>query len=444
MGRLGLAGRLTVVVFLTLLAVIAVLAGVTYVQQTRDAEEPVTLRSLPGRIVAVVKLLEATAPDARNSVLEAVSGDDLSVSTAADLPPLASETEGAMPGIERSLAAQLGRAAGTDVLVRIDTGQREGRWARLVALRRAEANLLVAIRLTDGGWALMRTGSNVQMRLFGLPPGFWLAAAGFLVGVAAIIAVARESRHLRAIGTSLAAFEASAQPQPIAVKGAPEIKSLIASVNRMQERIAELVKGRVVLLGGLSHDLKTYVTRLRLRAEMIDEDALRTKTVSDLDEMTRLIDDALSIARSSAAPARLEKIDIGAMLAGLSGPEVEVSAEPRLSVLGDALAVKRAFSNLVENAVRYGARARLAARRDGALVLVTIDDDGKGIPEDQRAAVFEPFFRLEGSRNRETGGSGLGLAIVKQIIEAHDGTVGIADAPSGGARMVVRLPLADG
>ncbi len=441
MGRLGLVGRLSAVVFLTLLAIFAVLAGVAYVQQETEGEAPVSVRGLSARIVAIVSVLEAAGPDTRPALLTAMSGEELHVTLSDARPALTDETAGQMPGIERTLAGMLKRTAGSDVLVRVDSGRREGRLARLIALSRADADLLVAVRLRDGGWVLMSTRGNVQLRLFGLPPGFWLAAAGFLVGGAAIWAVAREARSLRAIGTSLTAFEASADPQPIAVKGAPEIKSLIHSVNRMQQRIAALLKGRVVLLGGLSHDVKTYVTRLRLRAELIEDDDLRAKTIADLDDMTALIDDALSVARSSAAPARLERVDLESLLSGISGADVTASAEPRLDVLGDKLALKRAFSNLAENAVRYGTRARLAGRREGASAIVTVDDDGPGIPSAQREAVFEPFYRLESSRNRATGGSGLGLAIVKQIVEAHGGSIAISDAPSGGARFSVILPL---
>ena len=234
---------------------------------------------------------------------------------------------------------------------------------------------------------------------------------------------------------------------PVRPRGAPEIKKLIAAVNDMQGRIAALVKGRTMLLGAISHDLKTYITRLRLRAETLEDDTRRERTARDLDDMATLIDDALAVARGGSVSDRREHVDLHKLLrmeiGERSGEAIELRDTPNItdrSVLGDPVALRRLFSNLIDNALRYGSRCsvEMSCRED--LVEVLIDDDGPGIPVAERQAVFEPFYRLEQSRNRATGGSGLGLAIARQIVEAHRGAIAIAQSPQGGARIAVSLP----
>jgi signal transduction histidine kinase len=216
----------------------------------------------------------------------------------------------------------------------------------------------------------------------------------------------------------------------------------------MQERIAGLVRGRTVLLGAISHDLKTYLTRLRLRAETIPEPEQQERTVRDLDDMTALIEDALALARGASVSERREEVDIADLIAKEIADRKDgrlrlrdAPARPAM-VRGDAVALRRLMANLIDNALRYGAGAEVAVEDAGAEIVVLIDDDGPGIPALERSAVFEPFYRVEPSRSRETGGAGLGLAIARAIVEAHGGRIGADGAPEGGARIRIVLPTA--
>jgi signal transduction histidine kinase len=215
----------------------------------------------------------------------------------------------------------------------------------------------------------------------------------------------------------------------------------------MQARIVDLVRSRVLLHGAISHDLKTYITRLRLRVEQLADNDQRNKAVRDLDDMTSLIDDALAVARGTFVAAGREAADLRALLADLVEDRSnahfcsEGDAEPAL-VEGQPVALRRLFANVIDNALRFGTSCEIALASCGAHLAVTIDDDGPGIPEDERQKVLDPFYRLEPSRNRATGGSGMGLAIAKQICEAHGGSILIAASPQGGVRAVVTLPAA--
>ena len=234
-----------------------------------------------------------------------------------------------------------------------------------------------------------------------------------------------------------------------APSGAPEIRRLAQAVQGMQERISGLMAERTLLIGAISHDLKTYLTRLRLRAEGVAEAGLRDRLVADLDAMTDLLETSLGFARGTAVEAARAPVDLADLVAvevaehaaqgvniGLTGEEVRDA-----TVAGDALALRRVVANLIGNAVKFGrSSVAVAVRRAGTVCQIIVEDDGPGIPESERAAIFSPYYRVERSRNRQTGGSGLGLAISRQIAEAHGGTVVAEAGAQGGARFVVTLP----
>jgi signal transduction histidine kinase len=205
------------------------------------------------------------------------------------------------------------------------------------------------------------------------------------------------------------------------------------------------------MLGGISHDVRTFLTRLRLRVERIPDTEERDRAIADIADMLRLLDDALLASRAGAGELAEELVDFGQVVraevedCGAAGQLVDVrtvgSAGADATVLGDRLALRRVVANLVGNALIYGKAAHLSIDTDREFVTLIVDDHGPGIPPDQREAILEPFVRLEDSRNRHTGGAGLGLAVARSLLEAHGGTISIADATSGGARVTVRLPL---
>jgi signal transduction histidine kinase len=264
--------------------------------------------------------------------------------------------------------------------------------------------------------------------------------------------VRREARPLRDLAEAVDSMILPGKAAAIAdvPRSAPEIRALIAAFNRLSQRIADLLKARMALVGGISHDLRTYATRLRLRAEMIADQDERAKAVRDLDDMQRLLDDSL-LAIEWGAPRQAEElVDIAPILEReaedrrRAGAAVSLSIAPAArsaQLVGDTLALRRLIANVTDNALTYGGEARMSAEIEGETLILTIDDRGPGIGPNERDMVFEPFVRLEASRNRRTGGAGLGLAIARNAAEAHGGRISLAAGPSGGTRATIALPL---
>jgi signal transduction histidine kinase len=218
----------------------------------------------------------------------------------------------------------------------------------------------------------------------------------------------------------------------------------------LQGRLGELLRSRMAMLGGISHDVRTCATRLRLRAEKISDEAERDRAIADINDMILLLDDALLASRAGAGELAEEMVEIDDIIRAevadrrSGGARIDYQGghwEQVPIVLGDRLALRRVVANLADNAIKYGGSAHLRSMIVDKDFLLTVDDDGAGIPPEHRQAMLEPFSRLERSRSRGTGGAGLGLAIARGLVEAHGGALSIQQAPSGGARISVRLPL---
>lgn len=255
------------------------------------------------------------------------------------------------------------------------------------------------------------------------------------------------------IGRPLATFAAAADRlgrdvnAPRLPEGGPrEVRRAVAAFNEMQARLRRFVEDRTQMLAAIAHDLRSPITRLRLRTELLPAGEGRDKMLADLDDMESMVASSLAFARDEAADEANQPFDLAATLGAVCDNAADLGLcadfawEGRLVCTGRPAAIRRALTNLVENAARYGQQAEVAARRDGADLVVTIDDRGPGIPEAQREMVFAPFTRLEASRNRKTGGIGLGLTVARSIIRAHGGDIRLDDRPGGGLRVVVTLP----
>lgn len=448
LGRLGFAGRLMAIVLFALVALWAIGVGWLFVSESRD-EIISALFPLPERVTAIVELLETVQPAERPTALKAVSSDNLHVTLANERPQASPETT-RLPLVERFLTLYLSALQPRDVIA-IGSRNALPRWRDWHLgdyWRNRKRSVRFAVSMRTGDYVVIEAQGPIGRRLFGLPPGFAVGLLGALIGMAAVIAIAREARPLRALSDAVGRFSGDAASPTIEPAGAPEIRKLIVSVNEMQARITELVRGRTLLLGAISHDLKTYITRLRLRVEQLEDHAQRDKAASDLDEMTKLLEDALVVARGGLASDKRKRTDLRALLSSLIEDRLQCGAgiradigEDTILVQGEPVALRRLFTNLIDNALNFAPQCIVRLRReDGAVV--TIDDDGPGIPAHAHAAVFEPFVRLETSRSRSTGGSGLGLAIVKQITDAHGARIALSASPQCGLRVTVVFPIA--
>jgi signal transduction histidine kinase len=237
-----------------------------------------------------------------------------------------------------------------------------------------------------------------------------------------------------------------AKVPPLPERGARELRNATRAFNTMQERLHRYLDSRTRVLAAMSHDLRTPLTRLRLRAEAIDDAVTRERMTADLDEMSVMVTGALSLFKGlndteAAAPVRIDDLltSLRKEFAELGG-EVDVSGTSTVPLLAKPNALKRCLSNLLHNAIKYGQRAHVTMADTGSHLQICIRDEGPGIPDDQLEQVFEPFYRLESSRSRDTGGTGLGLCIARDIAEAHGGSIQLRNHPDGGLQATLTLP----
>jgi signal transduction histidine kinase len=262
----------------------------------------------------------------------------------------------------------------------------------------------------------------------------------------AALAVRLITRSLDQLARAADRLGANPESPPIEESGPTEVRRVIGAFNRMQAQLRGYVTERTRLLAAVSHDLKTPLTRLRLRAELLPDPQLRGKFVRDLTEMEAMANSALDFTRTLGTEARRQPVDVAALIDSVSedwretGGEVTVEGEPRDAVSAHPEALRRCLNNLIENALRYGERAHLLVEDDGDRLRIAVADEGPGIPEAELERVFEPFFRLEPSRNRASGGAGLGLSIARNIARWHGGDLRLRNRAAG-AGLVAELSL---
>ena len=315
----------------------------------------------------------------------------------------------------------------------------------MMAGRTDPVELTLSIRLADGDWLNVRTMFHrpaLQLTPQALLPVLLMAAAVALVAWWTARRVVGPMRAL-AIGADRLGRGLDADPLPMT--GPTEVRETTQAFNRMKTRLTRFVNERTHMLAALSHDLRSPLTAMRLRIEMLDEtdDSIRLKAL--VEEMQGMVEATLEFARGVAKAEPPADIDLAALLADLvgdvGGNRATLDPSPPVPVTIRPQALNRALRNLIDNAVRYGGTASLTVKQEPGLAVISIADTGPGLPEDQLEAVFEPFVRLEGSRSRDTGGVGLGLAIARTIIQAHGGTVMLRNRRKGGLEAVVTLPM---
>ena len=220
------------------------------------------------------------------------------------------------------------------------------------------------------------------------------------------------------------------QTTPQAVVGPSVVREAALALNKLQQRIQELIRDRTQVLAAISHDLRTPITRMKIRTQFVADDEARLNFESDLAEMEQMINDTLTFAREDAATEQKKKIDLVSLVQTLCDDMQDMGHAvifqtklTRVPFSGRLLGLKRALNNLLGNAARYGKHVEVSLSTRGKSIVMHIMDDGPGIPEADLQRVFEPFYRAEQSRSRDTGGSGLGLAITRDIIKAHDGKI---------------------
>lgn len=409
------------------------------------------------RLAALVPVLERIPPHLRDEAARASSGPTLDVTIDARPMVRSPGTGWLAKRLEDALEARLGdRADGARFEIETtgprrrwhrDEDDSEGSgWFRGMGPRwggRRATRVDASIPLAEGVWLNVR-----QRRPERRPPVVSGAVLFALVlSLAAVLGVSllylrRITRPLSALGQAAALAGAGDRTARVPEQGAREIKDAAVAFNTMQAEIAAFDAERARTIAAVGHDLRTPITSLRIRAEMLD-DATRDAMVRTLDEMGVMADGLLAWGKNEADVEAPEALDLAELVGALCDPDDGpiVFEGPRTSAfVGRKVALSRAFGNIIGNARRYGERARVVLDEAPDQVLVTVTDEGPGIPPDRFEEVFEPFARLDPSRSAETGGTGLGLSIARTIVRAHGGTIALANR-SDRSGLVVRVNL---
>ena len=270
-------------------------------------------------------------------------------------------------------------------------------------------------------------------------------------GLLSVWAVRRLTAPLRTLAIAAERLGRDVNSDPLPENGPTEVATAAVAFNTMASRIRRFVTDRTLLLTAIGHDLRTPITRLKLRSEFIEDEELQAKFLADLDELEAMVSATLAFGRDSADREPMVPLDLNALLSTVLDDAVDgrpaladrvgfASPPPAVTIQARSLALKRALTNLVGNAISYGGGVQVTLRpRDDGHVVVLVEDDGPGIPPDQLDRVFEPFVRVEASRNRETGGTGLGLSIARNIVRGQGGDITLANRTPHGLRATVTL-----
>ncbi|QWT20426.1 HAMP domain-containing protein [Bacillus sp. NP157] len=305
----------------------------------------------------------------------------------------------------------------------------------------------LAISLSDGSWVRF----IAPQRSWGLRPMERTLLTGAFAIVCSLLVAALASRRLarpmERFARQAQRFGTDVNAPPMQATGPIEIRLAGQAFNEMQARVQRYVADRTTMLAAISHDLRAPLTRMRLRGEFIEDDEQQRKLFRDVDEMQAMVDASLDFFRDDSAHEPATRFHLSELIATVvddfrdAGHDVVFDAGPHVTYVGRPLTLRRAIANLVDNAVKYGTRAAIRLDASAGSVEIVVDDDGPGIPDALKEQVFRPFFRIEASRNRQTGGVGLGLAAVRSAVRGHGGDIALEASDNDGLRVRVTLPM---
>ncbi|MGU3361523.1 ATP-binding protein [Methylobacterium sp. M6A4_1b] len=444
-GRGSLAGRLAL---LLVLAVVGAQAA-AFAMFTRESSlvgRAAARTQVVDRVATLVRLLDTVPPDAVPGVIEAYGSPRhrFTIDTASLVPDDAMDADEAR--LARRLDRRMREGASQARLLLVERDQDRPPEAASDRLAARPQVLRVSVRLDDGRWL----NGEAPLAL-STPPWIRIGLIQLATSVVAVLIVTGIA--LRGIVGPVQALARAAESAgrgvavaPLPERGPRELRTMTAAFNLMQARSRAFVSDRTRMLAAISHDLRTPIASLWLRAEMVEDADLRGAMVRTIADMRDMVEATLAFARDDALSQDDDPFDLAGLLAGIVdehrvlGHDVTLSAPDALPFHGRATALRRAFDNLVANAVRYGGCARIVLEHRDDVVVGTIDDDGPGLPSERIEEMFAPFTRLDESRSVETGGVGLGLAIARSGIRAHGGEIALRNREGGGLRVDVTLP----
>lgn len=318
---------------------------------------------------------------------------------------------------------------------------------RLDPLRPREVHrLTLTAEYRPGYWVTAQSRMNTGMpRLNG-----WLLGQTLILYVIVLLPLLwvgrRLARPLKDLTSAARQFATTGAADPVQERGPGDVRDMTMAFNAMRARLLGMLDEKDRMLGAIGHDLRTPLASLRVRTESVEDETERSRMSSTIEEMSRMLDDILSLARAGRSMEPSIKVDLAALADAVVEDFIELGSPVEMAESDRAVApvrpqlIRRALRNLIENAVVYGNRACVSVVSEEAAIRISVSDEGPGIAEDRMDEMMEPFTRLEGSRNRETGGAGLGLALVRAIVAEHGGSLRLVNRPEGGLEASLILP----
>jgi signal transduction histidine kinase len=327
-----------------------------------------------------------------------------------------------------------------------DATELRGTLQQVLGQQLAGPAFIISLQLPDQTWVNFAAADEATVPVWSFESLALIAIVLVAVIALSVFGIQRLTAPLQTLTQAAERLGRDVNAPPLPERGAADVRQALHAFNKMQGRIQRFVEDRTRMIAAISHDLRTPITRLRLRAEFIDDAEQQTKMLADLDDMETMIRSTLSFAREEANPEPRCDLDLVALLQSVceDAPDVMLMIEPEgagpLSYNGQPVALRRGFGNLLDNAVKYGRRASVCLSIGAEAITVTFDDDGPGLPDEELERVFRPFYRVETSRSRDTGGTGLGLPVARTVFRSHGGDVVLSNRSEGGLRATVTLP----
>lgn len=413
------------------------------------------------RIAGITRLIEETPVSWRARILQATNSETLSVTIA----PVSQLPDDGADGLVNSLLQKyLSQLIGTDDLSRVvvrviniqdglekndPNSKQQSDHAMLVQFLHGSSGgqfIRASVKLRDGRWLNFATTVADEEPFWSIKMALSMLLMAVAVVFISIWVIRRITLPLEIFTAASERFGKDVSAPPLDVKGPQELQRATIAFNKMQERLRNMIENRTQMLAAISHDLRTPITLLRLRTEAVEDKDERIKMQATLGEMEAIISSTLSFAREDAESEQFEQVNLTALLISIcddfsdTGYSVSFSGGPSLIYKCRPNAFRRAFSNLVQNAVKYGSDASVSLQQAPNAVEVRIEDNGPGIPNDQLSKVFRPFYRVDASRGSEIGGIGLGLSVAQSVFDKVGGVIKLSNLEGGGLQVNVILP----
>lgn len=406
-----------IVIMLGLVIITQIVVFATLSQRSNTAEFHVNRDIISRQVINLIQTIENTPDDQQNQVVDALNIPNFSVN-------IAQNPVWHLRFINESL------------------------WNILLKISEQEPNIQLSFLLSPGRWL------NIQAQI---EPSSWHYPLAFIIlemlltGVIifSLWTINRFTVPLHQFAQAAERLGTDLQTEPLPILGPAAAQATAKAINRMQARLNDLLAARTQMLAAISHDLRTPITRLKLRLQYIDNEKLTQKILSDLDQMETMIAETLAFARDDARKEQRVNLDLASLLASMCDDYAEggepvhyTGSRERTPYFGGMVALRRMLSNIIENAVKYGTVAHVKLAVLGDELVISIADEGAGIAQEHLDKVFLPFYRAEQSRSRHTGGTGLGLAVARDIATAHGGDIILINRAEGGLLVNIHLPRA--